>query len=147
MQQQELDFGMPSHKGGAQWLGMVQRSDSAMVEKVRNTDRNWNYAQTEPGRQSAPVVGEGDFIHHKRFGGGKVVSTQVVEHPITKQPDLHVSVDFGGQTKKGMSNIRVLPMSEHGDAMSKVTPESEATGLTAPSIEQTKADKKRYGTK
>ena len=147
MHQTELDFGAPSHAGGAQWLGAVQRSDSAMVEKVRNTDRNWNYPQTDAGRQSTPVLGEGDFIHHKRFGGGKVVSTQVVEHPITKQPDLHVSVDFGGQTKQGMPNIRTLPMSEHGESMSKVTPESEATSLTAPSIERTKADKKRYGKK
>jgi hypothetical protein len=147
MRQPEIDFGMPTHQGGAQWLGTVQRSDSAMVEKVRNTDRNWNYPQTDAGRQSTPVLGEGDFIHHKRFGGGKVVSTQVVEHPITKQPDLHVSVDFGGQTKQGMPNIRTLPMSEHGESMSKVTPESEATSLTAPSIERTKADKKRYGKK
>ena len=145
--QPEIDFGMPTHEGGAQWLGHIQRSDSALVEKVRDTDRNWDYASSKPGRTASAVLNEGDFIHHKRFGGGKVVGTKVVEHPITKQPDLHVSVDFGGSTKGGMPNIKTLPLSEHGDLMGKVDAGDNPTALTEPSIGKTKADKKRYGKK
>ena len=126
MVQPELDFNMPSHEGGAQWLGMIQRGDSALVEKVRSQDKNWNYASTQQGRQSSSLFTAGDFIHHKRFGGGQVVDVKQAEHPITKQPDLLVSVDFGGTTKKGRPNLRTLSMADHGQLMEKRTSKAEA---------------------
>jgi hypothetical protein len=139
--QPEIDFGVPSHAGGAQWIGMVQKGGAKNVEAARRQDSNWNYASTREGITSTPIIGEGDFIHHKRFGGGKVVGVQTVEHPITKQPDLHVSINFGGETKGGMSNIRTLPMSEHADLMEKVTPETESVSRAEKAIQRAKSKK------
>jgi hypothetical protein len=137
--QPEIDFNTPTHAGGAQWLGMVQKGGAQEVETARKQDRNWGYATTREAITSTPVIGEGDFIHHKRFGGGKVVGVQTAEHPITKQPDLHVSVNFGGETKGGMPNIRTLPMSEHADLMEKVTPESESIPTGTKAITRAKS--------
>lgn len=112
---------LPSTRRREAFLGTIGKSDSALIESVRSQDRGYKQiTQSTVAAQpySSPEIG--DFVHHSRYGGGKVVGVKDAAHALTGAPDKHVTIDFGGST--GRSDLRPLALSEHSRFLEKVQP-------------------------
>jgi hypothetical protein len=112
---------LPSTRRREAFLGTIGKSDSALIEDVRSQDRGYKQiTQSTIAEQpySSPEIG--DFVHHSRYGGGKVVGIKDAAHALTGAPDKHVTIDFGGST--GRNDIRPLALSEHSRFLEKVQP-------------------------
>jgi hypothetical protein len=112
---------LPSTRRREAFLGTIGKSDSALIESIRSKDRGYKQiTQSTVAAQpySSPEIG--DFVHHSRYGGGKVIGVKDAAHALTGAPDKHVTIDFGGST--GVNDIKPLALSEHSRFLEKVQP-------------------------
>jgi hypothetical protein len=112
---------LPATRRREAFLGTIGKSDSALIESVKSQDRGYKQiTQSTVAAQpySSPEIG--DFVHHSRYGGGKVVGVKDAAHALTGAPDKHVTIDFGGSTER--HDIRPLALSEHSRFLEKVQP-------------------------
>ena len=112
---------LPAKRRGEAFLGAIGKSNPALIESVRSQDRGYKQVTqsavaAEP--YSSPAIG--DFIHHSRYGGGKVIDIRDSVHPLTGAPDKHVTVNFGGSSD--VHDIKPLALSEHSRFLEKVQP-------------------------
>lgn len=112
---------LPSTRRREAFLGTIGKSDSALIESIRSKDRGYKQiTQSTVAAQpySSPEIG--DFVHHSRYGGGKVVGVKDAAHALTGAPDKHVTIDFGGTAD--LHDIKPLALSEHSRFLEKVQP-------------------------
>jgi len=112
---------LPATRRGEAFLGSLGKSNSALIESLKSKDAGYKQitqSQVAAEPYSSPEIG--DFVHHSRYGGGKVIDIRDSVHPLTGAPDKHVTVNFGGATD--LHDIRPLKLSEHGRFLEKVQP-------------------------
>ena len=112
---------LPSTRRREAFLGTIGKSNSALIESVRSQDKGYKQiTQSEVAAEPYTSPEIGDFVHHSRHGGGKVIDVKDSVHPVTGAPDKHVTVNFGGSSD--LHDIKPLALSEHGRFLEKVQP-------------------------
>jgi hypothetical protein len=112
---------LPATRRGEAFLGSLGKSNPELIKSVKSKDAGYKQitqSQVAAEPYSSPAIG--DFIHHSRYGGGKVIDIRDSVHPLTGAPDKHVTVNFGGSAD--LHDIKPLALSEHSRFLEKVQP-------------------------